>query len=193
VNDWMRNKNQISRSYLEMLKGAQQNITIMSSYFLPGRVFRKNLRQVSLRGIRIRIILTQKSDIPIAKQAERFFYPWLLRRNIEIYEYRRKVLHGKIACSDGTFVTVGSYNFNDLSAYASIELNLDINDPDFAGQVKSSLDRIIEQDCDRITADDVSSRTRWWNTAIYRVSYALFRTFLFIFTFTTDPEGKKIP
>lgn len=190
VNDWVRNKNQISRSYLEMLRGANSSITIMSSYFLPGRVFRKNLRLASARGLHIRVILTKVSDIPVAKMAERFFYPWLLRRNVEIYEYRQEVLHGKIACSDGTFVTTGSYNFNDLSAYASIELNLDINDPEFAAAVQHSLDRIIKEDCDRITADDLKHKTRWWNTAMYRISYALFRLFLVVFTNRSDGERK---
>jgi len=190
VNDWVRNKNQISRSYLEMLQGAQHSITIMSSYFMPGRVFRKNLRLASKRGLRIRVILTKLSDVPIAKQAERFFYPWLLRRNIEVYEYRRKILHGKIACSDGAFVTVGSYNINDLSAYASIELNLDVQHGEFATEVERSLERIIQEDCDRITADDLQHKTHWWNTALYRIAYTLFRTFLFTFTIPSDPERR---
>lgn len=190
INDWVRNKNQISRSYLEMLRGAQHSITIMSSYFMPGRVFRKNLRLASKRGLRIRIILTKFSDVPIAKQAERFFYPWLLRRNIEVYEYRRKILHGKIACSDGTFVTVGSYNLNDLSAYASIELNLDIRHGAFATEVESSLERIIKEDCDLITPEELQHKTHWWNTAIYRIAYTLFRTFLFAFTIRHEPEQR---
>ncbi|MEJ1239964.1 phospholipase D-like domain-containing protein [Chryseolinea sp. T2] len=190
VNDWIRNKNQISRSYLEMLKRSEQSVTIMSSYFLPGRVFRKNLRLASKRGLRIRVIVTKLSDIPLAKHAERFFYPWLLRRNIEIYEYRRKVLHGKIGCRDGIFVTVGSFNFNDLSAYASIELNLDIHDKEFGIQVESSLEKIINEDCDRITAEDLRHKTRWWNTAMYRIAYALFRTFLIVFTISSDRERK---
>lgn len=191
VNDWVRNKNQISRSYLEMLKRAQNSVTIMSSYFMPGRVFRKNLRLASKRGLRIRIVLTKLSDVPVAKQAERFFYPWLLRRNIEIYEYRKKVLHGKIACSDNAFVTVGSYNFNDLSAYASIELNLDVQNREFATEVAASLERIIQEDCDRITAEDLQHKTHWWNTAIYRIAYTLFRTFLFAFTISSDRERKS--
>jgi cardiolipin synthase len=190
VNDWVRNKNQISRSYLEMLKGAQHSITIMSSYFMPGRVFRKNLRLASKRGIRIRVIVTKLSDIPVAKHAERFFYPWLLRRNIEVYEYRRQILHGKIACSDGDFVTVGSYNFNDLSAYASIELNLDIHDKAFVTEVESSLERIIQEDCDRITMEELLHKTHWWNTALYRIAYTLFRTFIFAFTVGSDSDRR---
>jgi cardiolipin synthase len=182
INDWARNKNQISRSYIEMLQRARTTVTIMSSYFVPGRVIRKYLRLASKRGVKIRIIMTKVSDIRLAKAAERFFYPWLLRLNIEIYEYRNKVLHGKIATYDGHWVTVGSYNVNDLSAYASIELNLDIHDQGFSKSVDEALNRIITLDCDRITEETLSRSTHIWNTAFYRIAYSLIRFFLFIFT-----------
>ena len=191
INDWARNKNQISRSYIEMLQRAQSSITIMSSYFMPGRVIRKNLRAASNRGVRIRIIMTKVSDVALAKPAERFFYPWLLRRNIEIYEYRQKVLHAKIATYDGTWVTIGSYNVNDLSAYASIELNLDVYDKGFSKSVNQSLERIIERDCDRITSETYHRSTRLWNTGFYRVAYSLVRLFLFVFTINFGNEKPR--
>ncbi|HTE31448.1 MAG TPA: phospholipase D-like domain-containing protein [Chryseolinea sp.] len=184
INDRVRNKDQISRSYLEMFRGSHEHITIMSSYFMPGRIFRKQLRLASGRGIKIRIILTKISDVTIAKQAERFFYPWLLRRNVEIYEYRKKVLHGKMASCDGQWVTVGSYNFNDLSAYASIELNLDIKDPIFSNDVELAFSKIMKDDCDRITSESFTHNTHWWNLAIYRSAYALCRLLLLVFTFS---------
>jgi cardiolipin synthase A/B len=191
VNDRARNRNQISRSYIEMLQRAQSNITIMSSYFMPGRVIRKNLRAAANRGVKIRIIMTKVSDVAMAKQAERFFYPWLLRRNIEIYEYRKKVLHAKIASYDGVWVTIGSYNVNDLSAYASIELNLDVHDQAFSTTVDQAFNRIIEQDCDRITADSYQRSTRIWNTAFYRAAYSLMRLFLFVFTINLGNEKAR--
>jgi cardiolipin synthase A/B len=191
INDWARNRNQISRSYIEMLQRARTSITIMSSYFMPGRVIRKNLRAASSRGVKIRIIMTKASDVAMAKAAERFFYPWLLRRNIEIYEYRQKVLHAKIATYDGLWVTIGSYNVNDLSAYASIELNLDVHDQAFSRTVDQALDRIIERDCDRITSDTYHRSTRIWNTAIYRAAYSLVRLFLFVFTINFGNEKPR--
>jgi hypothetical protein len=33
-------------------------------------------------------------------------------------------------------MTIGSYNINDISAYASIELNMDVKNPFFANNVK---------------------------------------------------------
>jgi len=191
VNDWARNKNQISRSYIEMMQRATATITIMSSYFMPGRVLRRNMRLASKRGVKIRIIMTGVSDIPLAKAAERFFYPWLLRRNIEIYEYQRKVLHGKMATYDGYWVTVGSYNVNDLSAYASIELNLDIHDQGFSKKVDATLDEIIKQDCTRITEETLSRSTHIWNTAFYRIAYSVVRLSLFVFTLRFGQEKGK--
>jgi cardiolipin synthase len=191
INDWARNKNQISKSYIEMFREARSGITIMSSYFMPGRVFRKNLSQAAKRGIRIRVVLTKVSDVLIAKQAERFFYQWLLNRNIEIYEYRKKVLHGKMATCDGQWVTVGSYNFNDLSAYASVELNLDVMDKGFCATAEAALEKIIREDCDRITEQSFDRQTYWWNKATYRVAYALSRFFLILFTFRFTHGGIK--
>jgi cardiolipin synthase A/B len=183
INDWVRNRNQISRSYIEMFHRAQSQITILTSYFLPGRVFRKNLTEATKRGVKIRLILTKISDVALAKSAERFFYPWLLRRNIEIYEYRKKVLHGKLATYDGQWVTVGSYNFNNISAYASLELNLDIHNQSFARQVNNTLEEIILRDCDQVTAESFTRKTNLFDTLVYRLSYESVRFIFFIFTF----------
>ncbi|MDZ7647493.1 MAG: phospholipase D-like domain-containing protein [Cytophagales bacterium] len=183
INDWVQNRNQISRSYLEMFHRAKSNITIMSSYFLPGRVFRRNLRLAAKRGVRIKIILTKISDVAIAKAAERFFYPWLLRNNIEIYEYRKKVLHGKMATYDKQWVTVGSYNFNNISTYASIELNLDVLSQPFARNVDKEFEEIISRDCDPITAESYSNKTSLVDTFLQRLAYETVRLIFFLFTF----------
>jgi cardiolipin synthase len=190
INDWVRNKNQISRSYLEMFHKAASQITIMSSYFLPGRVFRKNLRKAAGRGVRVRVILTKISDVTLAKLAERFFYPWLLKRNIEVYEYRKKIVHAKIGTYDSQWVTIGSYNFNNISAYASVELNLDIDSQPFAHTVDRALEEIILRDCDRITMEDFERRTNLLQRLVHFLAYESFRLILFLFTFYFRQDKK---
>jgi len=190
INDWVRNKNQISRSYLEMFHKATSQITIMSSYFLPGRPFRKNLRKAAGRGVRVRVILTKISDVKMAKLAERFFYPWLLKRNIEVYEYRKKVVHAKIGTYDSQWVTIGSYNFNNISAYASVELNLDIDSKPFAHTVDRALEEIILRDCDRITMEVFERRTSILQRLVHFLAYESFRLILFLFTFYFRQDKK---
>jgi cardiolipin synthase len=117
-NDWVRRKNEISSAYVSMFLNAQSHITILCSYFLPGRVIRRQIAAAAKRGVRITIITAGISDVSIAKYAERYMYKWLLRQEVEIYEYRLNVLHGKVAVCDDQWLTIGSYNINNLSAYA---------------------------------------------------------------------------
>ncbi|KAI9447033.1 hypothetical protein F5148DRAFT_1292497 [Russula earlei] len=150
-NDWVKRRNQVSRSYVELLRKSSAHVTIMSSYFLPGRAIRRQLSLASRRGVKIRVILSGVSDIALAKYAERYMYRWLQKRHIELYEYTGSVLHGKMATRDHCWTTVGSYNVNDISAYASIELNLDVDNTAFAIQVQQHLDAIIANECIAVT------------------------------------------
>lgn len=190
MNDWVRNKNQISRSYLEMFHRAQHQITILSSYFMPGRILRKQIHHAASRGVVIRVILTGRSDVHLSKSAERYLYPWLLKRNVEIYEYRHTVLHGKLATYDRQWATVGSYNVNNISAYASIELNVDVHNGTFAGNVEDALDQIILDDCIRISHSRFSTATNLFLQVKRRISYEIIRLILYLFTFYFRQEAR---
>jgi cardiolipin synthase len=110
-------------------------------------------------------------------------YRWLLRNNIEIYEYTPKIVHSKLATFDGHWLTVGSYNVNNISAYASIELNLDVNDSSFVSKVEQKLERIMAHECVLITEEDFYRKLTLWDKFLQRSAYDIFRVLLFIFTF----------
>lgn len=182
-NDWVQRKTQITTSYYKMLRNAESEVIIMSSYFLPGIIFRNMIRRATRRNVRIRLILAGLSDIRLAKNAERFIYRWLLRQGVEIYEYQKSVLHGKLATYDQKWVTAGSYNMNDISAFASMELNLDIADPDFAAAVHTRLNVIIENECRRVTEEHHKSSFNILNRFIQWLSYRTIRVLFYLFTF----------
>ena len=109
---------------------------IMCSYFLPGKVISRLLKNASRRGVKIRVITAGPSDVMVAKYAERWMYDWLLRNKIELYEYQPNILHAKVAICDSEWLTIGSYNINNISAYASIELNVDVHNHRLALQTE---------------------------------------------------------
>jgi len=182
-NDWVNRYNQISNSYLKMLKQAKKQVVIMSSYFLPGIKIRKYLKQATARGVEVILIVAGISDVALSKQAERYLYRWLLRHHITIYEYNKSVLHGKLSMYDGIWATIGSYNVNNLSAYASVELNLDINDKTFAQGVRQALNDIIQNDCKIITQDLFKHQTNIFQQLMQWTAYHFFKVTLFVFTF----------
>ena len=187
--DWVRRKLDISRTYVEMLRNAKSHITILCSYFLPGRIIRKLLSAASRRGVKITVITAGRSDVMTAKHAERWLYDWLLRRNIELYEYQENVLHGKVAACDSEWMTIGSYNINDLSAYASIELNLDVKDEFFTVHVESVLDDIRKNNCIHITEENHVKSRNIFIQFIRWASYHFLRLILYLFTFYYKQRG----
>lgn len=182
-NDWVMNLNQISASYMEMLKNAQHEIIIMSSYFIPSDFIRNSIVAAIKRGVKIKLILASTSDVGIAKYAERYFYAWALRHGIIIHEYKTNVLHGKIAVCDDRIVTIGSYNVNDISALASIELNIDVEERRFASIVKKELLQIIEEDCITIEQKDFYASRHLGEKFLQWISYRIFRVVFKLFTF----------
>jgi cardiolipin synthase len=182
-NDWVRNKLDISNSYLEMFRTANSEITILSSYALPGDIFRKNMEKAVRRGVKVKMIISGESDVMLVKYAERYWYDWLMRNNIEIYEYTKNVLHGKMAICDSDWLTIGSYNVNDLSAYASIELNIDVRDPEFISEVQHLLNEIISKDCILITKEKLVNSRSIFNRFTQWMAYGIIRLVFYASTF----------
>lgn len=182
-NDWVKRKSEIWKSYLDMFSNAEKSITIMCSYFLPGRLFRIKLSQAVKRGVKVKVILAGTSDVMMAKHAERYLYDWLLKKNIEIYEYQETVLHAKVAVCDSNWATVGSYNVNNISAYASLELNMEIKDKPFALLLENELDNIISLHCKQITKENYASSTHFFRRLWQRFCYNFINNVLNLITF----------
>jgi cardiolipin synthase len=183
-NDWISRKNEISSTYIELFRHAKKDIRIVCSYFLPGKIIRRLLSNAAKRGVRIRVVIAGPSDVMIAKHAERWLYDWLLRHNIELFEYQPTVLHGKLAICDEKLVTVGSYNINNISTYASIELNLDVLDEQFASSCVKRVESIIANDCKKVTFEahwkakhPYIQLKRWASYQFIRISFYLLTFF----------------
>jgi cardiolipin synthase len=182
-NDWVRKKNQVSQSYLELFNKAQSYVLILCSYFLPGKDVCRQIEKAIERGVKVMIIIAGPSDVMLAKNAERFMYDWLLRKGVEIFEYQKNVLHGKIALCDDKWMTVGSYNVNNISAYVSIELNLDVNNPTVTTETREMLEQIIARDCIPITAIRHNQSKNIFKQFGRWASYQLIRIVIYLTTF----------
>jgi len=156
-NDWVNRKQQVSRTYRFMFKNAKETLSILCSYFIPSWNMLDELKKAVRRGVEVKIVLAGLSDVKIAKAAERYLYRWMLRNKIKLYEYQPAILHAKFAVMDKSFATLGSYNVNNMSAYASVELNLDVEHKSFAEEVQHEIDELIRKDCKEIDLETYNS------------------------------------
>src|SRR6185295_7172618 len=111
---------------------------------------------------KIQIIIAAQSDVKLQRLAILYLYQWMIRNKITIYEYMPANVHGKALIADKRFVSIGSYDLNNLSTYSNIELNLDIADENFASAFQTELEKIALDDCRLITPDDLYKRSNPW-------------------------------
>jgi cardiolipin synthase len=129
------------------------------------------------------VILAGISDIKVAKLAERYIYEWLLSRGITIMEYNPTVLHGKLAICDGQWLTLGSFNVNDISTYASVELNLDVADPRFAKEALEYLRVNVMNHCTTVSPSYMVCRSSLPRRFLRWSAFVITRFLFFFFTF----------
>jgi cardiolipin synthase len=180
-NDWLYGKKGISRSINNSIRHAQSSVTLVESYFLPGSRMRRSLKSAAKRNVKVKIILPGLSDVKLVKNAMSYWYAWLLRNNIELYEWNKTILHGKLIAVDNNWVNIGSYNINHLSHFSSIETNLEVKDEHFCGKVNLELADVMSK-CKIITSDENKKRANPFEMFIWWSSFQLVR-FLFLLQF----------
>ncbi len=189
-NDWVMKKIDITRTYKQIFRIAQKEVLVMTSYFWPPKRLLKAMARASARGVTIKLVLSGNADVPFNRYAETFLYAYLLRNNIEVFEYQPNILHGKVTVCDGEWYTLGSYNLNNISAFASVEMNLDVKDEVTAGVLSEHINQIIRKDCIRITPDTYKANTNPLKQFAYFVSYNFIHFMFYLFTFYF--EQKKL-
>jgi cardiolipin synthase len=181
-NDWLNRKNEISKAYIKSINNAQENIIIVGSYFLPGKRITNALLKAAKRKVTIQLLLSGVSDVPLTRKATCYLYSKLLRHNIELYEWNESILHGKAMVVDGSWSTIGSFNLNNLSSFASVELNVGIESTDFAQLFESELQATLVQ-CQRITLESFTSKNTTGAKINNALSYYITRSLEIIMTY----------
>ncbi len=189
-NDFIFNLNEIALSYREGIRAAQKSLTIVGGYFLPGGKTRRLLKNAIKRGVQIKVLTAEDSDVKLMVYARRYLYKWLIENNIQLFSYDLSNVHGKIMIVDKSWTTIGSYDMNNLSTYSNIELNVDIDDPEFSQSLTERLNEILKKQCTEITDEYRLLRKNYWMDLKSWLAYRIVKTFFFL-SVTLAGKGKK--
>jgi cardiolipin synthase len=160
----------VRRAYRQVVQKAQKDIDLAMGYFFPhGRMLRALKRAVK-RGVRVRLLFSQKTDVPVARWAARGLYGRILRAGVEIWEYLPSMMHSKLAIADDTLIA-GSANMDIRSGSFNYELVAIVNDPVLAAQARSDFDGDVAHSV-RITYDEWKKRP-FLQKVKERISYCL--------------------
>ena len=115
--------------YVNAINDAKDSIKLINPYFTLSRALKKALRNAVKRGVKVEILLSVKSDIPLTPDCGFYNAHQLMKEGCTIWMYEKGFHHTKIIMVDGKFCTVGSANLNARSLRWDREENAVIIDP----------------------------------------------------------------
>jgi cardiolipin synthase len=149
-----RRRRSIHHEYRARIEGAHWSIDLAHSYFYPDATIRRALFRAAARGVRVRVLLPEVSDVPGVQFFVEAMFDTFLRHGLEIYALPPPMLHSKLAIVDRRFVTIGSYNL-DEGLRKNLEANVAVVDDAFAAHVTGWFEKDLAQatPIDRSTLD----------------------------------------
>jgi len=166
----------------EALDQAQEDVLIVSPYFVPLETGQAFLVDLVERGVRVRVVtnsLAANNHSVVHSGYARARRP-LLRHGVELYEVRpdapvpgtdrsglessRATLHTKSFAIDRARLFIGSFNFDPRSAYLNTEMGIFLDAPEMVAEATGRFADALPRATWRVTLED-PGYLRWvtWN------------------------------
>jgi len=127
--------------YVKAIDDAVDSIKIINPYFTLTHSTKKALRRALKRGVKVEIMLSAKSDIPLTPDCALHQAHKLMKRGAHVWLYQPGFHHSKIMMVDGRFCTVGSTNLDARSLRFDYEENAVIIDRHTTKELDDMFDR----------------------------------------------------
>jgi len=127
--------------YISAIDQAQDSIKIINPYFTLIPTVTRALTRAIRRGVKVEIMLSAKSDIPLTPDCAYYQAHKLMKRGAIIWMYKPGFHHSKIMMVDGRYCTVGSTNLDARSLKCDFEQNAVIIDKATTKELDDMFDR----------------------------------------------------
>lgn len=155
--------------FLSMIHAAQNRVTIVTPYLVPSQPVALALEGAARRGVRVSVLLPEKTDNVLAHLAGRSGYPALLEAGIHLYEHPRTPLHAKAVLVDDHLALIGSANMDVRSFRLNFEAGIILYGPEPANTLQAMADAAIRQ------SRRIVRHKRRWTTPLTTVAEGLAR------------------
>ncbi len=147
------------------IQNAEEEVIIVSPYFVPGQQGTDELCKLSHNGVRVRILTNSlaSNDVAAVHTGYMRHRKELLRCGVELYELNEDIkreqgkrftwlpglskssLHAKVMSMDRKTAFVGSFNFDQRSLNINTEIGILFHNPEVASQTAEHFDKHINE------------------------------------------------
>ncbi len=115
--------------FMGLLYAAQQQIIIVSPYFIPDEGLLVAITTACQRGLRVELFVSEEGDQAMVYHAQRSYYEALLKAGVKIWLYQRPfILHSKSMTIDDEVAIIGSSNMDMRSFGLNQEISMFVRD-----------------------------------------------------------------
>jgi cardiolipin synthase len=113
---------------LGALSVARSSVQIVTPYFLPDSTLISSLNLAAMRGVRVDIIIPERSNLRFVDWASRALWWQILKHGCRIWLTPPPFDHSKLMVVDGCWSSFGSANWDARSLRLNFEFNLECYD-----------------------------------------------------------------
>lgn len=155
----VREKFNFKRIYKKYLSKAEENITLITPYFIPKRWLRAALHQAVLRGVNVEILVPKNTEYFIIDRVNYFYIYKLAKLGIKFY-IEKNMNHAKAIIIDKKEAMVGSQNLDFFSFDLNSEVGVFFKDL----EVVAKLSEIAKKwKRDSILFDYKTQKPKWFD------------------------------
>lgn len=180
-DDWTREDTVVDGA-IGLMRSARQELVLISPYYVPGRRGIALLRELRMRGVRVRVLTNSlaATDAPVVHTGYRRYRRPLLDLGVELHELKPRIgaprgrlrsfgssrasLHVKAMVVDRRAVLVGSMNMDPRSARLNTEIGLVLLSREIAAQLLGLYGEVTSHSSYRLGLGE-DGRLRWWSRA----------------------------
>jgi len=118
---------------------ARRRIRIMSPYFLPDRELVSALTTAARRGVEVDIVVPAKNNLLLVDRAMTAQFDQVLKNHCRVWRANGPFDHSKLLSIDGVWAFVGSSNLDPRSLRLNFEIDVEVLDAGFAGQIDARI------------------------------------------------------
>jgi cardiolipin synthase len=174
-NRELRKRWAIRRAYTKAINVARDFIGISNAYFLPDRGVRRALEKAVKRGVRVQVIVPEKSDVKAIQYAGEYMYGRLIRKGVDILCWGPAMMHAKTAVIDRQWSTIGSYNLDGRSLFYNLEVVAVILDRELGRRMQETFHADVGK-CELLTLERYNQRG--WLRRLFGWFFYQFRKWL---------------
>lgn len=167
----------------------EQNVDLISAYFVPQKPGEKKISQLAKDGVQVRILTNsfKANDVALVHAFYAKYRVDLLKSGVELYEFlpalpdeelnantkelsrkakinlkglSRSSLHAKLMAVDDKQVFIGSFNFDPRSANLNSEIGVILNSPPLATEVHKTIDANLKKYAYKLVLD-AENKINW--------------------------------